>query len=85
MQVLAVEIKFLCPACNSKLRTEVQNTGRETGCTVCGHRLVVPSPFAGGYDTMPPPDTAADAVAAGRGEAESVLTADEVAFLTGGG
>ncbi|NQU40590.1 MAG: hypothetical protein HQ523_11600 [Lentisphaerae bacterium] len=77
-RVLAVEIKFLCPTCDSKLRTEVQHAGREVPCSVCRSLLTVPSPFAG--VSYPPPGSTRPPE---RDELASVLTTDEVAFLTG--
>ena len=82
--VLAIEIKFLCPACDSKLRTDVRMAGRRTHCTVCGHPLTVPSPAAAGAGKGVREDGDRPSMGtAGEPSVAGVLSAHEVAFLTG--
>jgi DNA-directed RNA polymerase subunit RPC12/RpoP len=70
--ILALEIKFLCPDCGAKLRIDARMEGLLVDCPKCTHRIRIPH-----WSTAPAP--ARTAVASRAAE----LSEAEIAFLSG--
>jgi DNA-directed RNA polymerase subunit RPC12/RpoP len=70
--ILALELKFLCPDCGVKLRIDARLEGLLVDCPKCAHRIRIPH-----WSTAPPPARTAVATEAAQ------LTEAEIAFLSG--
>ena len=81
-RILSVEIKFLCPACESKLAADARRGGAKVPCPRCGREIVVPGLPGGMPAALPPRPDASLPDAASRDESASVLSEEEVRFLT---
>jgi hypothetical protein len=51
-RILAIEIKFLCDHCGSRLRVDARCQGRMRACAVCREETKVPE-WSGGQPSMP--------------------------------
>lgn len=70
--VLALEVKFLCPDCGAKLRIDARLEGHSVDCPKCAHSICIPR-----WSTAPPaPRRDPIALAA-------ELTEAEIEFLSG--
>lgn len=72
--VIALEVKFLCGSCNTKLRVDARWEGLAVKCPVCSARLSVP--LWSGVPTKDAPPRRAPAEAA-----TTILSMAEVEFL----
>lgn len=77
--ILAMEVKFLCTSCQSRLGADARWEGRGVICPVCGDKTRVPrwSGFTHGSRTA---DVAQGAKAAALSDAN--LSSEEIAFLS---
>lgn len=73
-EILALEIKFLCPDCGVKLRIDARMEGLLVDCPKCAHRIRIPH-----WSTAPAP--ARPSLATRPAE----LTEAEIQFLSGPG
>jgi hypothetical protein len=81
-EILSIDIRFLCPACGSKLKIDARAAGTEAACVCCGKKIRAPLlPYwARRADKPLPPNQAAErAPTATQG---AVLTAKEIDFMT---
>lgn len=77
-EILAVEIKFLCPGCGSRLGIDSSRGGEEIHCPPCGQPVTVPHLSTSGQGREPriPPQPDLER------RKIHLLTNDEIAFLT---
>jgi DNA-directed RNA polymerase subunit RPC12/RpoP len=76
-EILAVEVKFACEACNSKLGIDIRMAGLLVTCPVCSARIRAPR-LGGMRGSLPGPAVSGTA-------ATSLLSVAETEFLTGAG
>ncbi len=69
--ILSVEMRFLCPRCQSKLRIDVTKCGTRAQCPACAGTIQIPAMPA---SVPPSPALAQPRVA--------LLTSEEIEFLT---
>lgn len=83
-EVLSLEVKFLCTACNNRLRADARWEGRAVTCPVCTEKTRVPrwstvARWSRMREESPPPVPAAGASP----EAAAIsLSREEIAFLS---
>ena len=75
-EILAVEVKFLCTSCQSRLGADARWEGRGVICPVCGDKTQVPRWSR--VSQWP----RAEAGAKGTGSADATLSSEEIAFLS---
>ena len=78
-EVLALELKFLCTSCQSRLGADARWEGRGVICPVCGDRTRVPR-WSGVAEWPRTAETAQKTRAPGIPDA--TLSSEEIAFLT---
>ena len=69
--VLSVEMRFLCPRCQTKLRIDVTKCGTRAACPSCAGTIQIPA--------MPPVAPSSPALAQPQ---VALLTSEEIEFLT---
>jgi DNA-directed RNA polymerase subunit RPC12/RpoP len=78
-EILAMEVKFLCTSCQSRLGADARWEGRGVICPVCGDKTRVPR-WSGIMRGQPRADFAQGAKAAAFSDGK--LSSDEIAFLS---
>ena len=78
-EILAVEVKFLCTSCQSRLGADARWEGRGVVCPVCGDKTRVPR-----WSGLPHLPHAAEIApkAKAPGVAKATLSSEEIAFLS---
>ena len=78
-EVLALEVKFLCTSCQSRLGADARWEGRGVICPVCGDKTRVPL-----WSSILPRPPAPDVPGSGKAMAfsDTTLSTDEIAFLS---